>query len=430
MKILLDDWQKEVLKTEGNLVLRSGRQVGKSEIVSRKCAEYAVRNPKKIVMVISAVERQSYLLFEKILSQVVQKYPSLIMKGKNRPTKHKLQLKNGSIIYSFPTGLSGIGIRGYTVDLLIADEAAYIPEDVWTAVIPMLAMTGGNLWLLSTPKGKRGYFYECFKDDSFTKFHVTTEEVLNFETRTERQKEDLKKRLEIDKKRMTKLQYTQEYLGEFVDEIKQVFSDELIRKCCILNREIAKKYNFSGFYIGCDIAGLGGDQITYEILGVTQSREIIQIDSIIRKKQLTTETSKDIINLDENYNFKKIGIDDGGLGFGVWSELIENERTKRKTIALNNASREADRHGETSKKLLKEEMYINLLSLMEKGKIKLLDDDEIIYSLKSIQYEYSSEKRTASQLKIYGDSSHIAEGLIRAAWLCKNKDLNIFIHTF
>ena len=126
----LDEWQQEILNTEGNICLRSGRQVGKSTIIAVKVSEYATRNQKKLVMVISATERQAYLLFSKILGHLSDNYGKWIKKGRDRPTKSEIRLTNGTKILCLPTGLDGMGIRGYTVDLLIADEAAFIPEDV------------------------------------------------------------------------------------------------------------------------------------------------------------------------------------------------------------------------------------------------------------------------------------------------------------
>jgi len=134
LNLQLDEWQKEVLETEGNICLRSGRQVGKSTIISVKSAEFAIRNKGKTILVIASVERQAYLLFEKILSYLEDNYKNSIKTGKDRPTKHKITLKNGSVIYSLPTGLTAQGIRGFTIDLLIADEAAFIPEEVWTGI--------------------------------------------------------------------------------------------------------------------------------------------------------------------------------------------------------------------------------------------------------------------------------------------------------
>ena len=126
--------------------------------------------------------------------------------------------------------------------------------------------------------------------------------------------------------------------------------------------------------------------------------------------------------MNQTYNFKKIGIDDAGVGFGVWSELITTDVTRHKTIALNNASRDVDKDGVRHKKLLKEEMYINLQILMETKQIKLLNNDEVKASLASIQHDEG---------KIFGSNSHITEGIIRAAWLAqKEKGLNIFARRF
>ena len=112
----------------------------------------------------------------------------------------------------------------------------------------------------------------------------------------------------------------------------------------------------------------------------------------------------------------------GCLGFGVFSELMRDPKTKGKTTALNNASREVDDEGVKSKKLLKEEMYINLQVLMEKKQIKLLDDPEIKDSLSTIQHD---------EEKIYGSNAHIAEGIIRGVYLItKDKSLNIFARSF
>src|SRR5512146_1652069 len=176
--IVLDDWQKEVLKAKGNLLLVSGRQVGKSFIVSKRAGDYALNNPKKSILIISATERQAGELFNKTLNYLMSVSPFSIMGGKKRPTRQIIRLKNGSIIRCLPTGLAGIGIRGFTIDLLIADEAAFINEEVWSAVTPMLLTTGGDIILVSTPHGKEGFFYKCYNDPSFTVFHVKSEEVI------------------------------------------------------------------------------------------------------------------------------------------------------------------------------------------------------------------------------------------------------------
>jgi hypothetical protein len=350
----------------------------------------------------------------------------MIKKGKDRPTKTKLQLINGSVIHCLPTGDSGYGIRGYTIHELYADEAHFIPDDVWTAVTPMLATTGGSINLLSTPCGTEGYFYRCFHDAKFTTIHVNTEEVAK--GREDPQKTRMLEFLKDEKLRMTKLQYQQEYLGLFVGGIQKLFPEELINQVCTLppTKSNASLVTGGELFQGIDIARMGGDEAVLTTLKKDNILE--QVDMEIPEGQRLTDTARLIIHKDKQLLHKKIYIDDGGMGVGVFDILFEDPQTKRKVVAINNATRifEVDRSGKKVKEkgthLLKEDLYLNLKNLMEKSKIKLFDTHEIKQSLRSILYENKDGK-----LKIYGNYSHITEALIRAAWCMKDKSLNIWI---
>ena len=407
----LDKWQQEVLQTEGNICLRSGRQVGKSTIISIKAAEYAIANPKKTILMIAAVERQAYLLFEKTIAYLADNYKNQVRRGRWRPTKSKVMLKNGSIIYCLPTGLTGYGIRGYTIDVLIADEAAFIPEEVWTAVTPMLAITKGKIILLSTPHGKEGYYYRCFQDTNFRSFHVSAEDC-------PRKNQDF---LNREKSRMSEVQYAQEYLGEFIDELRQFFSTALIQKVMSDNLTYV---NSGDNFLGVDVARMGGDQTV--LLSVSRTNDNLSMyDMDVSSKQLITETVNKILLLNDRHDYKKIYIDDGGMGVGVFDPLLQDDRTKRKVIPINNARRSLDtEENGQRKKLMKEDLYNNLLNLMEKNQIKLFNSPEVLMSLKSIQYDYTEKKR----LIIFGKYDHIAEALVRAAWCMRDKSLNIYMY--
>ncbi len=410
----LDNWQQQVMDTKGNICLRSGRQVGKSTVISVKAAEYVANNSNVTVMVIAAVERQAYLLFEKILAHLHDNYRFKIKMGKDRPTKHRINLMNGSVLHCLPTGMTGHNIRGFTINLLIADEAAFIPEEVWTAVTPMLAITKGDIWLLSTPHGKIGYYYECFKDEDYTAFHVSSEDCPR--------KDD--KFLAREKARMTKVQYAQEYLGEFVDELMQFFSDELIKKCMTVTPKFSPNFYGSDTFLGVDVARYGGDETVLASLHRKNNAQLKMINLEVMQDNSITDTVRLILKHDLQYRYKKIYIDDGGLGVGVFDPLFEHEQTKRKVEGINNAKRSINRK-EGKKTLFKEDLYTNLLHLMESGKINLYDTPELFQSLKSVQYEYKDDKT----LKIFGSYTHIAEALIRAAWCMKDKGLNIYYYS-
>jgi len=404
----LDKWQEEVLNTEGNICLRSGRQVGKSTVISVKAGEYAVQHRNKKILVIAAVERQAFLLFEKILHYLTDCYPKMIKKGRDRPTKSKINLNNGSQILCLPTGMSGLGIRGYTVNLLIADEAAFIPEDVWTAVTPMLATTEAIKIYLSTPFGRGGYYYECFSDPSFTPFHVSSEDCPRISPEF----------LDREKSRMSTVQYAQEYLGEFVDELQQLFPTDLIKSCMeedLVSPKLGQRF------MGVDVARKGGDE--FVMFSVNRHNgELWEIGKQVIKDLSIPDGYRYIKDMDSSIDFNKIYIDDGGLGVGTFDLLMEDTQTRRKTIPINNASRSLDREGR-KKRLLKEDLYANLLTLMEQKKVHLQFSPETLQSLKSVQYIINDDKN----IKIFGRYTHIAEALIRAAWCIKDKHLNIWI---
>src|ERR1035441_1105990 len=66
--------------------------------------------------------------------------------------KSSVTLTNGSTIGSFPA--SQRQIRGIGADLLVIDEAAFVPRDIWTAAYPSIAdrvRAGARVILASTP---------------------------------------------------------------------------------------------------------------------------------------------------------------------------------------------------------------------------------------------------------------------------------------
>ena len=428
----LDNWQIEVLETKGNLALCSGRQVGKSTVISIKAAKEAISKPNQSIMIIASVERQALLLFEKVLSYIYNNNRKMILKGKDKttgqrkaPTKHELNLTNGSTIRCLPTGDSGYGIRGYTIDHLYADEAHFIKEDVWAAVTPMLATTGGTINLLSTPFGCEGYFHRCFYDKKFKSIHVSTEEVA--EKREEPQRSMMINFLKDEKERMTKLQYQQEYLGLFVGGIMRFIDDEMIEELCTIKP--AEPYIPLGDkFQGIDIARMGGDETVLISVDRIQRKKIIQFDLTIPEPQKLTDTARLIISKDKIINHQKIYMDDGGLGVGVYDTLYDDPQTKNKVVGLNNASREIERtynNGKTnirSKTLLGVEMAVHFKAMAENKQIELFDDPRVRQSLRSMQCDYSD-----GDLKVYGNYSHIFEALKRGAQCLKDKSLKPYI---
>lgn len=418
-----DKWQEKVLAYEGNITMRCGRQVGKSEVVSEKAVKFAFDHPGTITMIIAASQRQSSLLFEKVRAKIdimeEEKGEELYAE---KPTLTKIILKNKSKIYSLPAGRTGYFIRGFTLDLLIADEAAYIPEEVWKAVIPMIAVSRkvrgfGWMILLSTPFGKGGYFFHTFTDPDFLHIHVSSEDCNRIP------KDFLLK----EKQRMTKADYAQEYLGEFTDEWNQFFPTDLIKRCMTFidwNMKEDRRAN-SKFYLGVDIARYGGDENAFVIAELVGKASIKIVKVLTTARVSTTDTIGRIQKIDEIYKFKRIFVDDAGVGGAVTDVLTD--KLGRRILGLNNAQRRFQNQGEEKKRgILKEDLYSNSLMLMETGKLQLINDLKLLKSLKSIIFEYG-EMKYDRKVKIFGTYSHIAEAMVRACWCIKERGLNVYL---
>ena len=413
-----DRWQQEVLDYEGNITIRSGRQVGKSEVISAKAAKFALGHPGTTTMIIAASQRQSSLLFEKVRGNLEREGDVF----SEKPTLTKLSLNNGSRIYSLPAGRTGYFIRGFSIDLLIADEAAYIPQTVWLAVTPMIAVSRetrglGYMVLLSTPFGKGGYFYQSFTDKDFRAWHVSSEDCKRIP------KDFLRK----EKLRMTKAEYRQEYLGEFTDEWNQFFSTELLkRQMTFIEWGLSERKQGSSFYLGVDVARYGGDENAFVVVEFEgSSLRVVRCFTSDRVSILDSVSR--VVELDKAFSFRKVFIDDAGVGGGLTDILLD--RLGRRVVGLNNASKRVQVQGEEKKRgILKEDLYSNALMLLETGKLELISDLDLLRSMKSVTFQYGDSAAGGRNLKIFGDYTHLAEALVRACWCVKERGLDIYLY--
>lgn len=439
MKIKLDPWQKEFLKYEGDKLLCTGRRVGKTYIMSRGAIDRMLQKPKTRVLLFSLTEEQAMLIIAMAKEYLLSAARSQLRKKNTATNKKTITLKNGSVMRCRAAGDTGDSGRGYEADILIIDEASRMSKWFWLAARPIIIMSAGELWLASTPFGKQGYFWEMFNESynlnlheaRFKVFYTTTEKVINEREIhggwTEERKMKALASLEADKRTMSKLEYGQEYLGLFMEDLQQFFPDELIKKAQVAVRPetISPRRDY---YLGQDIARMGEDQTTFCIGYLTNHSDpvLIQTENLVTTKTYLTETFKANKELDEKYDFKKMFIDDEGIGIGVFDMMMSDDQLKRKTVGINNSKRVIDKDGR-EKGILKTDLYYWLRGLMEQGKIHLLKDQSIFQSLKSVQYEYSVDVKGNPRIKISGNDTHIAEGLIRLAQATKYKELNIFV---
>jgi hypothetical protein len=156
-----DPWQADVLRTDHpRVLLNCSRQSGKSTTTATKAVHVAVYEPGSLILLLSPSQRQSGELFKKVTAVYRSLGRPVPAEGENALS---LTLENGSRIVSLP-GTEGT-IRAYSaVRLLLVDEAARVPDETIAAVRPMLAVSGGQLIALSTPFGRRGWWYEAWEN--------------------------------------------------------------------------------------------------------------------------------------------------------------------------------------------------------------------------------------------------------------------------
>ena len=430
--INLDGWQKEVLEHKGNKVICSGRQTGKSTVVSMLAAKFALSHDKKHVLIVSVTEDQAKEMLDKIYDYIYTIFPKAIKKSKQHTNKEKITLTNGSLIRTKAVGQGGKGARGFTIDMLIADEAAFMPEDVWPAVTPMLLTTGGDIILISTPFGRQNYFYKCFKDPNFKVWHVNTIDAIGqrevCESWTQLQHDKALEYFESERYRLSEKQFQQEYEGLFVEDLNDFFPDEWLKKSLIQNKVDYGNPEGRDFYIGVDIGRLGGDRTVF-VIGERRGELMIQREMIIWKEAYLDRIALQIIEWDKRYSFSRIFIDSGGIGVGVFDILYNTPGFRKRVKGINNSEKivEYDQNGnEKRAKFMKEETYANLLFLMMKGKILLFDDSNIWLSLKSAQFEYINQRGGAMMKIEHIDhtQSHIAEAIVRLGMAMREKVYN------
>lgn len=229
-------------------------------MVAIRALYHAILEDKITILCLAPTQRQSGILFRKIKSFInsnsqlyrESKTPVDINSLVKRDTLTAIEFNNGSIIHSLPATGSGENIRGFSASVIIIDEAAFIEDEIYAAITPMLLTTGGALILISSPNGVNNFFYKAYSDSlfGFKSFHFTSYENPLADM-------DL---LQSEKDTKPDVTFRQEYLGEFIESVGSMFTVAEIEACMKSDIPIRESpIPGCDYYFGYDPARFGDD---------------------------------------------------------------------------------------------------------------------------------------------------------------------------
>jgi hypothetical protein len=212
-----DELQARLLeKNNHRLLLNCTRQWGKSTVTALKAVHHAYTRPGSLTVVVSPTARQT--------SEFVRKARTFLgrmgirVKG-DGGNEISAALPNGSRLVGLP-GTADTS-RGYSgVSLLVIDEAAFVSDEQYEAVRPSLAASDGALWLMSTPRGKSGFFYETWVNGgaAWERLSVRATDCPRISARF----------LEEERRSMGEQAFQREYMCEFADGVDMLFTREMV----------------------------------------------------------------------------------------------------------------------------------------------------------------------------------------------------------
>jgi hypothetical protein len=188
-------------------------------VAAAKAVHRAWSVEKSVVLVASPTDRQSAELIHKAEGMVIEL--GIVPRGDGHNPR-SLLFPNGSRIIGLP-GMEGT-VRGFSaVSLLLIDEASRVEDRIYKALRPMLAVANGDLWLMSTPYGKRGFFYECWE-------HDPADEWFRMSVRATECPRIPAAFLESERRAVGPQWFAQEYMAEFVDNGAAVFGRDAVER--------------------------------------------------------------------------------------------------------------------------------------------------------------------------------------------------------
>ena len=349
--------------------IKAKRQVGKSFLAENELLRFAINYPGSVNCIVEPTLGQSRKVFKELVQAVID---SDILRRKNE-TLLELEFNNGSSIL-FRSGEQMDSLRGFSVSgLLVLDEAAYLKDEVFEIIKPTTDVWNAPILIISTPRFREGFFYECFKkgfDGNFSKYYQSFDWAL----------EDTSMLLSEDKLEMyhlttSKNKFRTEYLGEFADDDGCLFNN-------IANCIIDKKPEYHNLYIGVDWATGSGRDYTC-ITALNENGQMVFIKYFNDKTP--TEQVDLLTNIFTEYQgfIKIVQVEQNSIGSVFYDILVKrNPKLRIVKFLTTNKSKAA--------------IVNKLQAALENEKIGILKDDKLLNELRLYEASYNPKTGNVS----------------------------------
>lgn len=375
--------------TERRIISVWCRQTGKSFVTARVAIMLAADEQLEgnRVLIFAPTERQTEVLGRYINDAIDKMCPTEFRCI--RKTQSEFKFTNGCTIVCMTANSNSKGetIRGETAKAIIIEEAGSIKDYVYSSVIlPMGGTTNPVIIKIGTPRGKN-HFFESSVNSKWTLHQIGWERGV---------KAGILKKDIVDemKDTMTDIQFRTECCAEFIEDQDSFFSYELIENCVdeTLKWDLASYDKLYTYYLGADIARMGQDATCLTVVRVlNQKAEVCQIVEIA-KSDLTYVIER-IEELHNYYHFKRMFLDETGLGAGVTDLLAKKYNQMRmqqgkNMVAFAKQTEYADKVvGVKFTIQSKLDMFSNLKVIMSGGRIKYPRHPKLVAELRDFRYE-------------------------------------------
>ena len=138
------------------LAFVGSRQSGKSETAAAKAFYLGLRHAQTDYLLFGRIHRHATILIQRVRA-FARRLGLTTHADPDFPGS--LVLPNGSRFFPFP-GIPANNRGPAAASVVIVDEAAFAHPDLFAAVTPMVAVTHGSIWALSSPRGQTNLFYQ------------------------------------------------------------------------------------------------------------------------------------------------------------------------------------------------------------------------------------------------------------------------------